>query len=162
MLDRLTAEGGGLERALAPGGLVDQLLDEDGLIERVLAEDGIADRLLAEDGLVDKLTAKQRPARTTRRRGRHPQPAFPGTGSAGTDHRDTARGRYDAEPGGQPAEQHRRRGFRFRAPRYSAPRPVRSERVRSDRLIDDEDVTPDKLNRLGPIHRPRQASLAQW
>ncbi len=61
MLDRLTAQGGGLERALEPGGLVDQLLDEDGLVERLLAEDGLADRLLAKDGLLDKLTARNGP-----------------------------------------------------------------------------------------------------
>jgi len=60
-IDRLTAEGGGLNRALQPGGLADQLLSEAGLIDRLLSEDGLADRLLSEGGVVDKLTAKHGP-----------------------------------------------------------------------------------------------------
>ena len=61
LLDRLTAEGGGLQRALQPGGLADRLLAEDGMIERLLSEDGVAERLLSEGGLVDKITAKDGP-----------------------------------------------------------------------------------------------------
>ena len=108
VLDRLTEEDGGLMRAIEPGGLVDQLLDEDGLIERVLAR-GRPGRPTARRGRPGRQADRaQRPLGAARRCRRHLEPAGARTGGAGADDRGPARGGDHAEPGGQPAEQHRR------------------------------------------------------
>ncbi len=108
LLDRMTTDDGALSRVIAPGGLADQLLANDGLIERVLREDGVADKLLAEGGLLDTLTDENGPLLKLADVADTSEPVDAGAGGVGADDRCAARRRHHPEPGGQPAEQHRR------------------------------------------------------
>ena len=162
MLDRLTAEGGGLKRVLAPGGLLDQLLDEDGLIERVLAEDGLADRLLAEGGLIDKLTARNgrwnnwptwpTPSTASRpgsRRSRRPIEALREavtTLSLVVNPLSNIADRIPIPGAGDPR----------------APRSARSGCAATGWSATETRIDPIGWTRLRPDRRPGHASLAQW